>query len=105
MPGSEVEWSQLALDNLDGILSYWREKAPDVGWRIGQAIFAKVDMIGECPEASRPVAGLSRAYREAFVEQYRILYRIVTPDRVRLICIRHGRQKPLTPDEIIALQP
>ncbi len=46
MPRVEIEWSQLALDNLDELLAYWQERAPDVARRWGRAILEKVDMIG-----------------------------------------------------------
>jgi len=64
----DVEWSQLALNNLDELLAYWQHRAPGVARRIGRAILDKVDMIGDYPQASRSVIGLSQNYREAFVE-------------------------------------
>jgi plasmid stabilization system protein ParE len=69
MPRAEVEWSQLALGNLDDLLAYWQQRAPEVARRVGRAILEKVDMIGDSPQANRSVIGLSQSYREAFVEQ------------------------------------
>lgn len=104
MPRRQIEWSQLALDQFDELLSYLRQRNPAAARRVGRAIINVVDQIGLFPEAHRAVAGLPPTYREAFVKNYRLLYRLIDDERVRLISIRHTRQRPLTPDEILELE-
>ena len=101
MPPRRAEWSQLALDQLDELLTYLRHRNPGVARRVGRAILNKIDHIELFPEAQRVIPGLPPAFREVFVGNYRLLYRLVGNDRVRVLSIRHMRQRPLTPEEII----
>jgi len=104
MPPRKVEWSQLALDQFDELLSYLRQHSPTAARRVGQAIINVVERISLFPKAHRVVPGLPPFYREAFVENYRLLYHLVNDEHIRLISIRHTRQRPLTPGEIIELE-
>lgn len=100
----KVEWSQLALDQFDELLSYLRQHSPTAAQRIGQAVLDAIDRIALFPKAHRVIPGLPPVYREAFVENYRLLYRLVNDERVLMISIRHTRRRPLTPSEIIELE-
>ncbi|MFN8459231.1 MAG: type II toxin-antitoxin system RelE/ParE family toxin [Anaerolineae bacterium] len=104
MPQRHAEWSQLALNQFDELLNYLRERNPAVARRVGQVILAKIDQIEQFPEAQRSVPGLPATFREAFVENHRLLYRLVGDDRVRLLSLRHVQQRPLSPAEIIKLE-
>jgi len=104
MPSHKIEWSQLALDQFDELLDYLRQHSPAAARRVGQAILDTVERIGLFPKAHRAVPGLPPFYREAFVENRRLLYRLVNDEHIRLISIRHVRQRPLTPSEIIELE-
>jgi len=104
MPLRKIEWSQLALDQFDETLDYLRQHSPATARRIGQAILNTIERIGLFPKAHRVIPGLPPFYREAFVENYRLLYRLINDERILLISIRHIRQRPLTPSEVIELE-
>ena len=104
MPPRKIEWSQLALDQFDELLDYLRQHNPAAAQRVGQAIIDTVERIGLFPKAHRIVLGLPPVYHEAFVENYRLLYRLINDKQVRLISVRHTRQRPLTPGEVIELE-
>lgn len=103
MPQRQSEWSQLALDQFDDLLDNLRRRNPAVARRVGRAIFAKVDQIERFPESSRIIPGLPSIFREAFVEKYRLLYRLVGEDGIQILSVRHVRQRRLTIGEIINL--
>jgi len=98
-----IEWSTLAVKQFDQLINYLQERNPSVARRTGVAIFAKLEYLAQFPEAHRQIAGLPAAYREALVENYRLLYSLVGNDQIRLISIRHVRQRPLSPPEILNL--
>jgi len=98
-----IEWSTLAVKQFDQLINYLQERNPTVARRTGVAIFAKLEYLAQFPEAHRQIASLPSAYREALVENYRLLYSLVGSDKIRLISIRHVRQRPLTPLDILNL--
>jgi plasmid stabilization system protein ParE len=99
----QIEWSAPALKQFDQIITYLEERNPSAARRIGQAIFSKVEFIGQFPQAHRQILGLPSNYREAFVENYRLLYSLTGSDKIRLLSIRHTRQRPLSAKEIIEI--
>jgi plasmid stabilization system protein ParE len=60
----QIEWSALALKQFDQIITYLEERNPNAARRLGQAIFSKVEFIGEFPKAHRQILGLPSYYRE-----------------------------------------
>ncbi len=85
-------------------MTYLRERNPTVARRVGQSIFTKLDHIAQFPQAQRAIIGLPSFYREAFVENYRLLYRVVGDTKIRFLSIRHTRQRPLTPQDILEME-
>ena len=104
MPKRKVEWSQLAVEQFNDTLNYLRRRNPVLARRVGRAILAKVDQIQRFPYAQRVAPGLPSIFREAFVKNYRLLYRLVGDDKIRVLSVRHVRQRPLTPSEIMDLE-
>ncbi len=98
-----IEWSTLAVTQFDQLINSLQERNPAVARRIGMAMFAKLESLAQFPEAHRQIIGLPPSYREALVENYRLLYSLVGNDKIRLISIRHVRQRPLSPPEILDL--
>ncbi|MGB0386925.1 MAG: type II toxin-antitoxin system RelE/ParE family toxin [Ardenticatenaceae bacterium] len=94
----------MAINQFDDLLSYLRRRNVVLARRVGRAILAKVDHIQQFPYAQRVAPGLPSIFREAFVKNYRLLYRLVGDDQIRLLSIRHVRQRPLTPSEIMNLE-
>jgi plasmid stabilization system protein ParE len=97
----KIRWSNQALENLTDIVQYWEGKSPRRARAVGRAILDKINLLADFPDLGKPIEGLPPVYRETFADDYRILYKHIEDTHVLLITVRHGKQSPLSPDEIV----
>ena len=87
----QVVWTVAARDDLRAIRDYIRQFNPAAARRIAIALVAAADSLTELPERGRP-AGTGR--REVVsIWPYVIRYQVLG-DRVVILRVRHGRQRP-----------
>ncbi|MEI9991821.1 MAG: type II toxin-antitoxin system RelE/ParE family toxin [Rhizomicrobium sp.] len=87
-----IIWSPLAVDDLRGIRDYIGQFNPSAAMRFAARLFETAESLAEFSERGRPIGGGRREL--VIVWPYVIRYR-VEPERVVILRIRHGAQKPL----------
>ena len=105
MPQRRLEWSERARDQLLEIVDYYTEHAsPRAAERVLQQIELKAQELARFPSSGSAVEGLDTSYRRSRAGSYTLLYRAL-PDRavIRILSVRHGRRRPLSAEEISAL--
>ncbi len=85
-------WTRPALDSLLDIVRHIQRDNPPAAQRFASTIQTKVTRLELFPESGRVVPEFpSRGLREVLVDDYRIIYRVVTPrTRVEILAVRHG---------------
>ncbi len=85
-----VEWTDPALDALEGIRDYIAKDSPYYARRFIERIFDAAQKLQDHPRMGRPVPEADREdVRELIYQGYRIIYR-TKPDRVQVITVIHG---------------
>jgi len=94
-PLIEVVWSAAALANLHVIRAYLAQFNPTAATRLSERLILAGQSLRQFPERGRPVPGT--AMRELLsISPYIIRYRI-SGNRVIILRVRHGAQRPTNP--------
>jgi len=100
-----VRWSKRTQADIRRIADFWLEHDPEILPVVVRAIYQRVNWLADGHQhIGPPVTGLPdnyRVYRERRFS-YKIYYRIEgTPEeRIAVLTIRHGRERPLRPSTI-----
>lgn len=85
-----VDWSDLALDDLDDIVRYIAKDSPHYAREFAERIFATSDRLNDFPYSGRYVPEAeNETIREVIVQNYRVIYRAET-DRILVLAVIHG---------------
>lgn len=85
-----LDWTDPALDALEGIRDYIAKDSPYYARRFIERIFEAAEALQEHPKMGRTVPEADRDdVRELIYQGYRIIYR-TKPDRVQVIAVVHG---------------
>ena len=86
----QIEWTDLALDDLEAIRDYIAKDSPYYARRFIERIFDATEMLQDQPLMGRtvPEAGVNDV-RELIYQGYRIIYRVKL-DRLQVITVIHG---------------
>jgi plasmid stabilization system protein ParE len=91
-----VEYSKLALDDLEAISSYYADAAdPGTAARFERRFREVVDRIERQPASAQPLTerpGVRVALLNTF--PYKVFYRVMASDRIRILHIRHTSRRP-----------
>ena len=91
-----VEYARRAVADLDQISGYYRSVADlRTASRFETRLLAVVERVAKRPETARPVAdrpGVRVALLITF--PYKVYYRILSADRIRILHIRHMSRAP-----------
>jgi plasmid stabilization system protein ParE len=98
---ARIRVTRAARRDLDEIADYFRAHAPAAARRVHAVIFAKLDLIAQFPEIGPVVAKRGeRQYRRTVAGDYAIWYRVIEAGIVRVLAVRHGRRRPLSPNDL-----
>lgn len=87
-----VDWSDLALDDLDDVTRYISKDSPYYARKFAEHIFDSTDRLIDFPLSGRAVPEAEdKNVRELIVRGYRIMY-LVESDRVLVLAVMHGRR-------------
>ena len=91
MGTARINWTDPALQDLDGIFDYINRDAPAYAQSYVQRIFDAVDRLTDFPHSGRkvPEAGPSDVLEILFGD-YRIMYWLVGADRIDILGVVHG---------------
>ncbi len=97
---AKVIWSPKALDQVDAIAEYIANDSPFYAKQVVTRIIEATRRLESFPEFGAVVPELgSTRIREIRVYSYRVLYRIVDAQELRLVGVVHGRR--LLDDDLI----
>lgn len=98
-----VRWTEYALDQLQVVADELTlRRSPAVRTRIIDHILERIGALADLPWSAPPWRPANDdTFRRLVVDDYVILYRIVdTEDSVFILSLRHGRRRPLAPDDL-----
>ncbi len=97
----KIVWTAKARERLREIVAYLQQFSSAAAARIGKQIAAATRRLADFPESGRRVPELPGThYREVIRGNYRIVYEVAPPRVVRILTIRHGRQAPMTEEDV-----
>lgn len=88
---ADVVWSDPAINDIRGIISYIEQFDPDAAEQIGRQLFTLGDSLVTFPHRGRPAANGTREL--VLVPPYVLSYH-VTGEAVTILEVRHGRRQP-----------
>lgn len=92
-----IDWSDLALDDVDEIRAYIAKDSPHYARQFVERLFDAADKIATFPMRGRAVPEVEDSnVREAIVQGYRLMYRVET-DRLLILAVMHGRRDMSNP--------
>ncbi len=91
-----VDYARRAVADLNDISDYYSTNAaPRVAERFEVRFRAVVERVARHPQSARPAAGRPGVRVVPLVSfPYKVFYRIVAPDRIRILHIRHEARAP-----------
>jgi toxin ParE1/3/4 len=96
---TRVNWTERALKALDGIYEHIHQEAPFYAQQVVHAIFSSVDRLEAFPLSGRWVPEAQREdVREVIYQHYRIIYAVISEERVDILHVLHGSRDLLHPD-------
>jgi len=85
-----IDWSDLALDDIDEIRHYIAKDSPFYARQFAERVFEAADKLLEFPMRGRTVPEADNPQiRELIVQGYRLMYRIEA-DRLLILAVMHG---------------
>ena len=90
---AEVIWSPKSLDQVDAIAEYIANDSPFYAKQVVTRIIDATRRLESFPEIGAIVPELANpSIREIRVYSYRLLYRIVDSQEIRIVGVVHGRR-------------
>ena len=88
----QIVWTLRSRQDLRNIASFIAKDNPSAALKLGDLIFARVDMLEKFPEIGRIVLERNQPHsREIVVRPYRIVYRLRKPENlVEILRVWHG---------------
>lgn len=95
-----IDWSNQVFDDIDSIAEYLSQYSKPLAKAFVDKVFQKAELLKNFPEMGRMVPEVgSRNVRELIYKQYRIVYQLVSKDRIRILTVHHSAQ-PLSLDSL-----
>ncbi|AQG81372.1 type II toxin-antitoxin system RelE/ParE family toxin [Spirosoma montaniterrae] len=86
-----LDWSNQIVDDIDNIAEYLSQYSKPLAETFVEKIFEKADLLRNFPEMGRMVPEVeSPKVRELIYKQYRIVYQIVSNNRIRMLTVYHS---------------
>ena len=88
---AQINWTKQANDDLDQLIDFWANQSDNYARIQVQRIIDKIDLITDMPKLGRVVPELEyEKVRELIIGTYRIVYHIVSQNRIDIITIHHS---------------
>ena len=89
----EINWTELALQDIDNIAEFISKDSIKYAKIQVQLFFDRVKVLHSQPELGRIVPEIhKKKIRELIVGNYRIVYRIVSSQKIDILTIHHSRR-------------
>ncbi|TFG22003.1 MAG: type II toxin-antitoxin system RelE/ParE family toxin [Promethearchaeota archaeon] len=88
----QIEWSEEAIDDLDGIIAYLSKVSIQYAHSFFERISESIENITEFPKIGRKVPESKNPnYRELIIQRYRLIYKsLEEEDKIIIMTIIHG---------------
>jgi toxin ParE1/3/4 len=94
-----LNWTLKAQAALDAIYDYIHSDAPIYAERFVGQIIEAVDRLGDFPFSGRVVPEAARDdIREVIFHNYRIIYRVVSAERIDILTVLHASRDLASPE-------
>ena len=95
-----IDWTNQIFDDIDIITEYMAQYSKPLAKTFVEKVFEKAELLKNFPEMGRMVPEIeSPKVRELIYKQYRIVYQIVSKDKIRMLTVYHSAQ-PLSLDSL-----
>ncbi|MCK5700830.1 MAG: type II toxin-antitoxin system RelE/ParE family toxin [Cyclobacteriaceae bacterium] len=96
----KVNWTRQAIEDIHEIREYYKIRSATFTEQLTDKIFEKGDSLQRFPQLGRMVPELhKKQIRELIYLNYRIIYRIVSDDKIDILAV-HSGLRPLTEQSI-----
>lgn len=96
---ASVNWTLKAQTALDSIYDYIHQDAPFYAERFVQQLIESADRLDQFPLIGRVVPEANRDdIREVIFQSYRIIYWVVSEERIDIITVLHGSRDLTNPE-------
>ncbi len=96
----KIRWTRKAIDDIHALREFFKHQSEKYAEQLTDRIFEKADYLEHYPEIGRMVPELERPeIRELIYKNYRIIYYIVSNDRIDILAVHNGL-RPLTGESI-----
>lgn len=86
-----IDWSNQVFEDIDNIAEYLAQHSKPLANAFVEKVFEKVELLRNFPEMGRMVPEIgSTKVRELLFKQYRIVYQLVSQDRIRVLTVQHS---------------
>lgn len=102
-----ISWLPEAVADVAEIIENLFVQDPEVAFAVQDKILEKVEWLETHTIAGGRVIGLGKDYRQAFAIKttYRIIYKVIGEDSIRVIMVRYSRRQKPTAGEIAEREP
>ena len=91
-----INWTRQAIEDIHEIREYYKVRSSKFAEQLTDKIFEKGDSLQQFPKLGRMVPELNKKQiRELIYLSYRIIYRIVSDDKIDILAV-HSGLRPLT---------
>ena len=91
-----INWTRQAIEDIHEIREYYKVRSAKFTEQLTDKIFEKGDSLQQFPKLGRMVPELhKKQIRELIYLSYRIIYRIVSDDKIDILSV-HSGLRPLT---------
>ena len=88
---AKINWTDHAREDLNNIIGYLAAQSETVAKVRVQKIISKIDLLQTFPNIGRVVPELEyKNVREIIISNYRIVYHIVSDERIDILTIHHS---------------
>lgn len=87
----KIRWTEKSAQHLEAIFEYIAHDSPVYASRFVKAIIKSTSLLENQPLAGRIVPVVNEeTVREIFYKDYRIVYKVINSDLVKILAVYHG---------------
>lgn len=90
----EIIWTKYVIEEIESIAEYIAKDSLRYAEIVVQRFFDSAELLKTHPRTGRKIPEYNKeGYRQIIVGNYRVIYRIVSVDKIVIITVHHGARK------------